>query len=231
MSPIKNHLIAAAMSFLLLGLIYTFGAAEIFDRLYWLGLFLCGLLCYKNFNVLSIVLLLFVLQSVEEGYYAFFNEYWAVIPTYALVVWCIWLFRSDVLAVVIPCALVLFATIAGHIYWFANDLDHPLISMYWFFISVSILKRYLLYVRAMRLPDRFSPEPLKLDKDIRFITTIYIFLQLFQITEYLARRSLLTDSTVIYYAFPYAAQFLLLMTLLLTISEAVRKRSIFVLES
>lgn len=201
------QIIAALLGglFVALGII-TFGNAWAFDSIYVSLLIFTGIVCRKDINVVSLIIIL-ILQLIWESlaWSLLINESIVKVMLYLSAICAAYYFRYDWLAKMVATVVVIAS--ASELYWYATDYIAPEIYWYiWIMIS-NILVRYLIFCRVSFV-DNYYPkkgESINLDWIIYKLNAVLTILPAAMVFEYLSRHILgFEDVLVVYYSYSYA---------------------------
>jgi len=190
--------------FIALG-IATFGNAWAFDRIYISLLIFTGVVCRKDINVVSLVIIL-VLQLIWESlaWNLLFDHHVIKIFLYLLAFYSVFYFRYDWLAKIVA-VVVVFGSVS-ELYWYFSDYSAPEIYWYiWVMIS-NLLIRHLIFCRVSFV-DKYYPqkgESVNLDWVIYKLNAVLTLLQSAMVFEYLSRHLLgFDDILIVYFSYSY----------------------------
>lgn len=183
----------------------TFGNAWAFDRIYISLLIFTGIVCRKDINVVSVVIVL-VLQLIWENlaWNLLVDENLVKIILYLVALYAIYYFRYDWLTKIVATIVIIAA--ACELYWYSNNYSAPEIYWYiWLMIS-NLLIRYLIFCRVSFV-DKYYPrkgESINLDWVIYKLNAVLTILQAAMVLEYLSRHLLgLGGILLVYYSYSY----------------------------
>jgi hypothetical protein len=190
--------------FVWLGIV-TFGNGAAFDKLHIGMLIFTGIICRKDINIVSVVILLLLQLTWESfAWYYLLNENFIKIILYTSAFWMMYYFWHDWVVKIILPTLVL-VTIS-EIYWYQINYSSP--EIYWhIWIMVSnLLIRYLIFIRV-GIVDKYFPEKglsVNLDWVIYKLSALIIIIQATMILEYLLRHLMgLSNMLYVYYSYSY----------------------------
>jgi hypothetical protein len=190
--------------FVLLGIL-TFGNGWAFDNIHIGMLIFTGIICRKDINVVSVVILL-LLQLIWESlaWQYLINENFVKIILYMCAFGMMYYLRHDwVVKIILP---TLILVIVSEIYWYLTHYSAP--EIYWhIWIMVSnLLVRYLIFIRV-GIVDNYFPEKglsVNLDWVIYKLSVFIIIIQATMILEYLLRHITgLSSMLFVYYSYSY----------------------------
>lgn len=190
--------------FVFLG-ISTFGNAWAFDCIYIGLLVFTGVVCKKDINVVSVIIIL-ILQLIWENlaWNLLVDEHIVKLIFYLIALLVTFYFRYDWLAKMVTAIVIM--TSGCELYWFFNDYRAPEIYWYiWTMIS-NVLLRHLIFSRVSFV-DRYYPnkgESVNLDWVIYKLNAVLTLLQAAMVFEYLSRHLLdFGDILIVYHAYSY----------------------------
>jgi hypothetical protein len=210
--------------FVFLG-IATFGNALAFDRIYVSLLIFTGVICRKDINVVSVIIIL-VLQLMWEGlaWNILVDENLVKVIFYLAALYAVFYFRYDWLAKMVA-TIVIIATVS-EVYWYLNDYSAPEIYWYiWIMIS-NLFIRHLVFCRVSFV-DRYYPrkgESVNLDWVIYKFNAALTILQAAMVFEYLSRHLLGFDEVlIVYYSYSYIIHIIGTITLWAIFTESSKR--------
>jgi hypothetical protein len=210
--------------FVFLG-ITTFGNAWAFDRIYVSLLVFTGLVCRKDINVVSVIIIL-VLQLLWENlaWNLFVDENLVKVTLYLAALYAAYYFRYDWLAKMVA-TIVIIASIC-EIYWYSNNYNAPEIYWYTWIMISNLLIRYLVFCRVSFV-DKYYPkkgESVNLDWVIYKLNAALTILQAAMIFEYLSRHLLgFGDILIVYYSYSYIIHIIGTITIWAIFSESSKR--------
>lgn len=212
LNPLLEKIQTAVLGMLFLGAgLYTFGNAFEFDRLYIGILVFAAWLCRKEWNLLSIIIIVALERVVEEiAWINLTNEYAIKLPLYFLCSYLIYKCCYDALKwYCLGCLALVFSS---EIYWLMTDYSPPEIYWHVYYLTQALVVRWLFIHRCFWicniLPDRHLVKVKSLDLDyiLANLMTAYVVLSTFQLLEYMSRHVLALESIdYIYTLYPYIA--------------------------
>jgi hypothetical protein len=210
--------------FIALG-IATFGNAWAFDLIYVSLLIFTGIICRKDINVVSLVIIL-VLQLVWESlaWNLLVDENFVKVILYLSALYVTFYFRYDWLAKVV--ATVLLVAFTSELYWYTNNYNAPEIYWYiWIMIS-NLLVRHLIFCRVSFV-DNYYPnkgESVNLDWVIYKLNAALSLFQVAMVFEYLSRHLLgFSDMLIVYYSYSYAIHIIGTITIWAIFTESSKR--------
>jgi hypothetical protein len=210
--------------FITLGIL-TFGNSNIFDWFFLSVLIFTAIICHKNINIVSIVLILFAQLALNQVVWFVLNEhYLVVIFFYVFALWAIYQFRYDWAAKLMLFSVII--VIISDIYWFINDYPRPQISWYIWLMTSNLFVRYLIFSRV-GIVDRYFPRKglsTHLDWIIYKLSALIIIIQAILLMEYLVRHVLgLSNALFIYYCYPYLFQGIATISIWVVFNESYKQ--------
>jgi hypothetical protein len=210
--------------FVFLG-IATFGNALSFDSIYVSLLIFTGLVCRKDINVVSVIIIL-VLQLMWEGlaWNILGDENLVKVILYLTALYAAFYFRYDWLAKIVA-TIVIIASVS-EVYWHLNDYSAPEIYWYiWIMIS-NLLIRHLVFCRVSFV-NRYYPtkgESVNLDWVIYKFNAALTILQAAMVFEYLSRHLLgFDDILFVYYSYSYIIHIIGTITIWAIFTESTKR--------
>lgn len=210
--------------FIALGIV-TFGNAWAFDRIYVSLLIFTGIICRRDINVVSLIIIL-VLQLIWESlaWNLLVDENFIKVMLYLSALCITFYFRYDWLAKVV--ATVLLVASVSELYWYAKNYDAPEIYWYiWIMIS-NLLIRHLIFCRVSFV-DKYYPkqgESVNLDWVIYKLNAVLTIIQAAMVFEYLSRHLLgFGDILVVYYSYSYVIHIIGTITIWAIFTESSKR--------
>lgn len=185
--------------------IATFGNGLTFDRIYIILLIFTGIVCRKDVNVVSVIIIL-VLQMIWDllAWNLLIDENMVKVTLYTTALCVSYYFRYDWLAKIV--ATVVMVASASELYWYSIDYSAPEIYWYiWIMIS-NLLIRYLVFCRVSFVDKYYHKkgESVNLDWVIYKLNAALTVLQAAMVFEYLSRHLIGFDNIIfIYYSYSY----------------------------
>jgi hypothetical protein len=207
LKPAYLHQILTALFgglFVFFGIV-TFGNALAFDRIFICLLIFTGLVCRKDINVVSVIIIL-VLQLIWEGlaWNILVDENLIKLLFYLIALYAVYYFRYDWLAKIMATSIIIAS--GSELYWYLNDYSAPEIYWYiWMMIS-NLFIRHLVFCRVSFVDSYFPSKgkSVNLDWIIYRLNAALIILQAAMVSEYLSRHLLGFDDTlIVYYSYSY----------------------------
>jgi hypothetical protein len=190
--------------FVLFG-IATFGNGLAFDRIYIILLIFTGIVCRKDINVVSVIIIL-VLRMMWDllAWNLLIDENLVKVTLYLTALYVSYYLRYDWLAKIV--ATVVIVASASELYWYSINYSAPEIYWYiWIMIS-NLLIRYLVFCRVSFV-DKYFPnagESVNLDWVIYKLYAVLTVLQAAMVFEYLSRHLIgFNDVLFVYYSYSY----------------------------
>lgn len=210
--------------FVFLG-IATFGSAWVFDRIYISLLVFTGIVCRKDINIVSVIVIL-VLQLIWENlaWSLLLDENLIKLILYLTALYAAYYFRYDWLAKMVA-TIVIIASVS-EFYWYLNNYSAPEIYWYiWIMIS-NLLIRHLVFCRVSFI-DKYYPnkgESVNLDWVIYKLNAALTILQAAMVFEYLSRHLLgFNDALIVYYSYSYIIHIIGTITIWAIFSESSKR--------
>jgi hypothetical protein len=222
---LPNFITALFAGLFIAGGILTFGNADVFDRLYFGILIFTAVICRKNINVLSVLIILFAQLSMEELAWLYRSDSYVVkIILYSTVIWFAYYFRYDWVAKAIFYIVIL--VIFSEVYWYLTDYPPP--QFYWhiWIMLSNLLVRYFLFSRVSLLDEYFPGKGMSTNLDwvIYRLSALVIITQIAITLEYLARHILGFSSVLfIYYSYEYIIHGLATFAIWATFHESYKQ--------
>jgi hypothetical protein len=188
--------------------IYSFGQAEIFEPIFLAVIIFTGVVCRANFDVVSILVIVFCQNLINELAWQFILDIFSVkFILYGLSALICFGCRYDkLIRFVLPLLLVI---IGVEIYWLSTGYAGPNIVWHVWLLTIGLSLRYLLFARVGILQHYFKKQAqsINLDWSIYKLMGLSIVIQSAMLTEYLVRHiSHAPHITYIYDLYPYIAQ-------------------------
>ena len=190
--------------FILLGIL-TFGKGAAFDKLHFGMLIFTWIVCRKDINVVSVVILLLLQLTWESlAWHYLLDGYFVKTILYLIAFGMIYYFRHDwVVKIILPTVVLV---TASEIHWYITDYSAPEIYWHiWIMIS-NLLVRYLIFCRV-GIVDKYFPEnglSVNLDWVIYKLSALIIIIQATMVLEYLLRHIVgLSNLLFVYYSYSY----------------------------
>jgi hypothetical protein len=190
--------------FLLLGIL-TFGNAIDFDKLHTGMLIFTGIICRKNINIVSVVILL-LLQLLWEGliWQPPIDTDFVKIFVYACAFGMTYYLRHDwVVKIILP---TLILAIVSETYWYLTNYSSPEIYWHIWIMASNLLLRYLIFIRVGIVDNYFQDKGLSVNLDwvIYKLGAFMIIIQVTMILEYILRHITdLPNMLLVYYSYSY----------------------------
>ena len=214
---IANHYLPKILTAIFAGLfiftgLYTIGNGLLFDRLFICILIFTAVICRKNINVLGVVVILLLQRFLEETAWSISElDFQMVVKAafYFLAIFAYWKIKYDGMAKVLLVALIL--SISAEFYWIYHSLKA--VQIYWYIgvLASSLFFRHLIFMRVSFTESFFpkSAESINLDLQIYKVYSLFAYIELFMIVEYVLRGVFnLTNIMIVYKTYPYASQVL-----------------------
>ncbi|WP_158968508.1 hypothetical protein [Paraglaciecola sp. L3A3] len=193
--------------FIALG-IYSFGNAQIFDRVFLAILIFTAIVCRENINVVSVIVIITIQLMIDELAWPLINH----LPYFKLILylfsfWAIYYLSHDKLINLILPVLVLAS--AAEVYWQITDYPAPQITWYIWLMLSNLLLRHLIMIRVGLIDEYFSSKGLSINLDwlmykMALFTSI---VHAAMLIEYLIRHiANMPNILVVYTVFPYILQ-------------------------
>ena len=203
----------------------TFGSPLYFDRLYILIIVTVGFFARKDINILGVIALLGGQRVIEEAAFIFIDVQPALIklPIYFFCLVGLYRIRFDSICYIL-CPLLLI-TFGAEIYWYLDSYKAPVIWWHLLLITSSMLVRKFIWMRELWCKKHFPGKVRSLDLDyyIYELCLIYIWVNIAMVLEYFVRHILnIKDCLYVYYSFPYIAQTITILTLLLLVDQSIK---------
>jgi hypothetical protein len=190
--------------FVLLGIL-TFGNAGDFEKIHVGMLIFTGIICRKNINIVSVVILL-VLQLLWEylGWKILLNNEFVKIVFYLCVFGMAYYFRYDWVINIILLTLTL--AVVSEIYWYLTDYSAPEIFWHILLMASNLLLRDLIFSRVGIIDSYYPNKGLSVNLDwvIYKLSAFMIIIQSLMIVEYIIRHITgNSDTLLVYYSYSY----------------------------
>lgn len=205
--------------------IYTFGNAQLFDRLYIITLVIVGIFVRKDINIILVMSLLALQRINEEIGYFLVDQPHVIfkIIIYALAILGCYFLRKDSLKFLLYPLLII--CIGAEIYWQQTSYNAPLIWWHLFLTMNAVLIRKLIWQRELWTKRHYPHIARSLDIDyyIYELNLVYICANAAVIIEYMVRHILqLKDYLEVYYSFPYISHSMTVLTLVLLLDQTIK---------
>lgn len=169
--------------------IYTFGNALLFDRIFIGVLIFTAIICRKNINVLGVMIILVTQRLLEEfGWLILESEYLYPIKLmfYAIAAYLCYKMKYDMISKMLVFCLVL--ALSAEVYWFAFNIEPPLVHWFVFIIVLTLLARHMIFLRVSFTDDYFpnKAESINLDWQIYKLNGVAASINSVVMIEYLA---------------------------------------------
>jgi hypothetical protein len=190
--------------FVALGIL-TFGNALAFDRLHVGMLIFTGIICRKDINIVSVVILLLLQLTWESlAWHYLLSENLIKIILYSSAFWMMYYFRHDwVIKIILP---ILLLVIVSEIYWYKINYSAPEIYWHIWIMASNLFVRYLIFIRV-GIVDKYFPEKglsVNLDWIIYKLSALIIIIQTAMILEYFLRHIVgISNMLYVYYSYSY----------------------------
>jgi hypothetical protein len=208
--------------------VFTFGNADIFDRIFITVLILLIVYFYEDKNLASIFAIILFGRLFEEVFWLVLtDQVMFKILVYGICLWLFYILRYDLLA---KFALVIVSTtIVAEFYWYYISYeDIPNLTWYILLILQDLAIRHFVFLRPVIFKKWISPIiSLPLDLQIYKIAGIFLILQFSMVTEYFIRHILGVNLLVVYYSYEYIAHILSVLMLWTTLNYSLKKTSLF----
>lgn len=210
--------------FVWLGII-TFGNPTLFDKLFAGVLIFTAVVCRRDINIVSIIIILLFQLSWETLVWNYQNNHYLIkILLYLVTLWAIRYFWYDrIVRVTFFCT---FLVVSAEIFWFVTNYSAPNIYWHAWLILSSIFVRFLLFSRVA-LIDHYFPEKgasINLDWIIYKLTAFVIIFQTLAIIEYLIRHILgYSNILIIHNSYSYVIQGIGTFSIWATFNEAYKQ--------
>ena len=225
---IQRFVILVMSVAVVLGGFFTFGDAELFDRIF-LGLLIALIIYFRDDkNLASIFAIIAIGRVFEELIWLVLSDLNIVKALiYGICMWTFYLIRYDILAKL--AMAVTGVVICAEIYWFYTKYENAP-SVIWYVLTAlqDLLIRHFVFLRPVIFKKWISPiSSLPLDLQIYQIAGVFVVVQLIIISEYLARHLLGLDSLIVYTYYPYVAHILGVSMLWVTLNYSLKRTSLF----
>lgn len=185
----------AALGFL------TFGHYPYFDYIYLSVLLVLIALNLKERNLLSVLLIAFVDQlSGKVLLQIFMVGLLYKIPVYIFLIYLAWRLRYAQLGALAIAVLII--AIGAECYWAVKDHPAPVIHFYLLLMFIVLLMRRCLFLRTVIFRS-WGATPLPIDWHYYYLLSVFIYLDVAMIGEYLLRHLFDIQSLFIYDIYPY----------------------------
>jgi hypothetical protein len=205
--------------------ILTFGNSYIFDRLYIGIIIFTAAVCFRNINIVSVLVIILLQRCVEEAaWLGLHNAYTVKALLYSLAILISFYLRFDPLARYVSATLIL--VIGAELYWYY--IDYPAPEIYWYvtILITNLCSRYLVFSR-LEIVDGFFPSrgrSTNLDWIVYKLMGTTIIIQCANIVEYLVRHLLgYSDVLIIYYSYPYLMHSIGMFAIWATFNESYKQ--------
>lgn len=202
----------------------TFGNALYFDRLFFGALLLVACICYRNINVLGIVLIIALERLTEEAVWAWVKDLViAKVLIYGFATWVLYLCRFEPLAKYMGAVLLI--ALGTELYWILTYYPAPLLHWYMAMVALNMLTRYLLTWRAP-ITEQLLPvqaTPILADWRLSTIAGLCAAIQAAVLLEFVLRHLVPTPNLLyVYYTMPYLMQTLAVLTLWVILNQSTQ---------
>lgn len=204
--------------------IMTFGNAYIFDRLFIGILIFTAVICYRNINIVSVLLIILLQRCIEEmAWFGLENAITIKELLYLLAIAVTFYLRFDPIAKCVAAILAL--VISAEIYWYI--VDYPAPEIYWHVTLMisNLFSRYLIFSR-LALVDKYFPlkaSSTQLDWIIYRLMGTTVIIQSAALLEYLARHILgYSNVLFIYYSYPFLMHAIGMFAIWATFNESYK---------
>ena len=146
--------------------VYTFGNALLFDRIFIGVLVFAAIVCYRNVNVVGVLIIIVIQRVLEETAWFLLNTEFVIsvkLLFYILSAYACFHFKYD------PLSKLLFACIAlalsTEIYWFIYGGDTRAIHWFVATVTMALYIRHLIFMRVSYTEDYFPKHALSINLD------------------------------------------------------------------
>jgi len=204
----------------------TFGQVS-FDRIFFFSLIFVGVICRKEVNMLSVVVIVLASQVMSEAGFNILDkpDVFVKLFVYPALIYAIYNVRGSFLDwLVFP---VVGMSIVAEIYWFIVGYNPPEIIWHLYLITLNMTLIFALDMRFLWVSRIWPREEKELNIDfiIKIPLLFVVLINSIETIEYIFRHMQLTSSTVIYYAGPYINSGMAIMLLWLIFLQAYLLKS------
>lgn len=204
--------------------IITFKSSDTLDWLFLSILIFTAVVCHRNINIVSVVIILFAQLTLDQIIWLVLNEsYIFDMITVIIALLAVYQFRYDgVVRIIFPLIIL---TTASYIYWLSTDYPKPQISWYLWLITSNLFVRYLIFSRVL-IVDNYFPkkgQSINLDWIVYKLCASAILIQTLLVIEYLIRHIFnFSEALLIYELYPYLMQGLLTISIWAVFNESYK---------
>lgn len=204
--------------------ILTFGNALAFDRIFLGVILFTAILCRKDVNVLSVIVIIFLQHLVEELAWLYIPDSYQIKALVCIVgFWLVHYLWYDWASKILLLCLV--SWVSTEIYWFMVEYDPPQTFWYLCIIMICISIRHLVFLRV-NLVGTYLPKHAKsinLDWLLYKINAVIMLVQAVVLFEYFLRHLFGYDVLFAYEALPYIIHALSTLLIWATFNESYKQ--------
>jgi hypothetical protein len=205
--------------------IFTFGNALVFDRLFLGVIAFTAILCRQNVNVLSLTLIIFLQQIIEELAWLYLSsDYQIKVFIYMVGFWMVYHLWHDWTSRLLLTCTALAAS--AEVYWFVTEYKPPQMFWYVFIIMMCMSVRHLIFLRVNIVEIYISKKAksINLDWVLYKVNALIIIAQAIVLFEYCLRHVLgLQNALFAYYSLTYVIHALLTVLIWATFNESYKQ--------
>jgi hypothetical protein len=210
--------------FIALGVL-TFGNASLFDGLFIAVLLFAGIVCRKNINIVSLLVIIVIDRLLQElAWFGLSSNDLLKELLYILTLVVLLVVRYDPLVKIIFPIIML--VIGAEIYWYVTDYPAP--QLYWYITLLlsCLVTRFMIFSRLDWVEKFFPNKSQSINLDwifYKLIGTTSIILSA-MLLEYLVRHVFnFAQVTVIYYSYPYLVHAIATFSVWATFNESYKQ--------
>ncbi len=208
--------------------VFTFGNAELFDRIF-LGVLIALIVYFHDDKNLASVFAVIALGRIfEEVLWLIPSiEYVSKILIYSVSFIAFYMLRYDTLGK--AAIFVLICICGAELYWYLTAYSkHPNVSWFVLLILQDVVIRHLLFMRPVVF-KKWAPymSSLPLDLQLYNVYAIFFVVNCAMIFEYFLRHLFLVNSLIIFDLSPYINQFIASVMLWFILNYSIKRTSLF----
>lgn len=206
--------------------VYTFGNAELFDRIFIGVLIFAAIVCRKNINVLGVLIILVLQRGLDELAWFIFNtdfELTTKILFYALALTSAYFLKYDSISKLLFSCTIL--ALCAEVYWYVSDQNSHKIHWYLASMNIALLVRHALFMRVSYTEDFFPSKAgsINLDWHIYKLNALASIVLAFTLIEYMIWGVFnFSNADVMYTAMPFMTHAISTYAIWITFNESYR---------
>jgi hypothetical protein len=218
----SNHIFKLVSGvFVIVIMFLTVGEKLVFDGVLAVSLVVIAAMFRDNKDIMGVCLVVVVIHVLINAVFVFSSDGLAWrIAAYAVTIATLAVFYSDNQSKIVLGFLAI--SLGAEIYWFFTGYDGP--EIYFSFIKISVFiaaKFFVLYrSQATKLYLKDDSSAIRLDWLVHKTLSVSVLLELSCLLEYLIRHNTDFSPMVVYYIYPYIAQFIGVFILWLILNQA-----------